>query len=325
MQLTLDGCDGGHTGGVKQGESEETDCGQRREEGREGSRGVDDRRADEDAQRTDHRLLGRKTGDEGGRDAPVGKAKGGEDRRDQAADGAEQAVRAVLNDVEAQVESLKEPDEDGCHEDNGEGLLQEVLRLIPHQHKDALGGREAVVGQLHDEGDGLAAVDSAAHDQRADDAHHHAANVQRDHHQRPVVREESHGEDRVDRDLGRAAHEGGEQDGHLAVALGREGAGGHDGRHRAAEADQHRNEATPGEADFAQQLIHDEGDAGHVAGVLENGQEEEEHHNDRQEAEHTAHAGENAVDDEAMYNRVDPGAPQRAVDRRRQRVDAQRH
>ena len=36
------------------------------------------------------------------------------------------------------------------------------------------------------------------------------------------------------------------------------------------------------EADFSQELIHDEGHPGHIAAVLQQRQEEEQHHNDGQ-------------------------------------------
>ena len=63
--------------------------------------------------------------------------------------------------------------------------------------------------------------------------------------------------------------------------------------------------APAGEADLPQQLIHHEGHPGHVAGVLQDGEEEEQHHDDGQEAQHAAHPGEDAVDDQAVDHRVD--------------------
>ena len=118
-------------------------------------------------------------------------------------------------------------------------------------------------------------------------------------------REERRGKKRVDGDLRRAAHIRREQDGHLAVTVTRYRARRHDGRHGAAEADEHGNDAAAGQADLAQRLVHHKCDAGHVAGILQNREEEKERHDDRQEHQHTAYARKNAVDDEAMYHRVD--------------------
>ena len=60
-------------------------------------------------------------------------------------------------------------------------------------------------------------------------------------------------------------------------------------------------------------LVHHKCDAGHVAGILQNGEEEKQRHDDRQERQHAAHARKNAVDDEAMYHRVDAVSGQGTV------------
>ena len=80
--------------------------------------------------------------------------------------------------------------------------------------------------------------------------------------------EECRREEGVDRDLGRAAHVRREENGHLAVTVGRDGACCHDGGHRAAKADEHRHDAAPGKPDAAQGLVHNERHARHVAGIL---------------------------------------------------------
>ena len=63
-------------------------------------------------------------------------------------------------------------------------------------------------------------------------------------------------------------------------------------------------------------LIHHEGHAGHIAGVLQDGQEEEQRDDDGQKAQHAAHAGKDAVDDKAVHHRVDAVGGQRLVSRR---------
>ena len=87
----------------------------------------------------------------------------------------------------------------------------------------------------------------------------------------------------------------GGHDGHAAVPFIFNGAGGHDARHAAAGADQHGDEALAGKAELAEDTVHDEGDAGHVAHVLQNGQHQEQHQHLRHEAQHRAHAADDAV------------------------------
>ena len=82
-----------------------------------------------------------------------------------------------------------------------------------------------------------------------------AEEIEADHHQSRVLREEGRRKQAVDGQLGRAAHKGGEQDGHFAVALRGQGAAGHDAGDGAAEADEHWHDAAPREADAAEKLI----------------------------------------------------------------------
>ena len=80
----------------------------------------------------------------------------------------------------------------------------------------------------------------------------------------------------------------------------------------------------PISTDFAQQLVHNEGDTGHIAGVFQHGQEEKQSHNDRQEAEHTSHAGKHAVDDQRMDHRIDAVGGQPCVHPGGDLINAQR-
>ena len=86
--------------------------------------------------------------------------------------------------------------------------------------------------------------------------------------------------------------------------LGRQRAGRHDSRHGAAKTDEHGHEAATRQAKAAQHLIHDKGHARHVARVLQNREEQEEHDDDRQEGEHAAHACEHAVDSQRAHHVV---------------------
>ena len=99
----------------------------------------------------------------------------------------------------------------------------------------------------------------------------------------------------------------------------------HNGRHGAAEADEHGDDAAAGQADLTQRLVHHKCDARHVAGIFQNGEEEKQRHDDRQEHQHAAHARKNAVDDQAVYHRVDPVSGQGMVDQAGKGVNADLH
>ena len=204
------------------------------------------------------------------------------------------------------VKGLKEPDDERGHKNNGKGPLQEVPGLIPQEHTDALGRGHTVVGQLHDKGHRLAPEGRLFQQQRNQDTHHHAAEVEAAHGQRRIIGEESRREHGVNGNFCRTAHKGRQQDRHAAVAGGRQGARCHDSGDGAAKTDEHGHKAASRQTDLSQELIHNEGHAGHIAGVLQYGKEEEHDHDDRQKADHAAHAGENSVDDQTMYHRVQP-------------------
>ncbi len=135
--------------------------------------------------------------------------------------------------------------------------------------------------------------------------------------------EEGGGEHGVNGDLGGAAHVGRQQNGHLPVPVRGHGAGGHDGGNGAAEADEHGHEAPARQADLPQQPVHDEGHPGHVARVLQDGQEEEKGHDNGQKAQYAAHSGEDAVDDQAVDHGIDAVGGQSRAGEFRHLVDAQ--
>ena len=86
--------------------------------------------------------------------------------------------------------------------------------------------------------------------------------------------------------------------------LGWERTGRHDSRHGAAKPDEHGYKAAARQAKTTQHLIHDKGDARHVARVFQNGEEQEEHDDNRQEGQHTAHARKHAVDSQRAHHVV---------------------
>ena len=172
--------------------------------------------------------------------------------------------------------------------------------------------------QLHDEGCGLAReglelLEDDAGDYDGDDADEVGAGGDP-----PAVVEERAGYHADYRQLRPAGDEAGGHDGHAPVALVFYRAAGHYGGDAAAGADEHGDEALAGEAELAEDAVHDEGDAGHVADVLKDGEHQEEQQHLRHEADDRADAGDDAVADEAHEPAGDAGALEpaaRALDR----------
>ena len=128
----------------------------------------------------------------------------------------------------------------------------------------------------------------------------------------------------VDRQLRGAAHKRREQDRHLSVSLAGKGAGRHDRRDRAAEADQQGDDAAAGQAELPEQLVHDEGHAGNVAAVLQQGEEKEHRHDDRQKTQHAADAFKDPVDDQPVQHFAHTRRAQCGVHDAGQRLDPHR-
>ena len=221
---------------------------------------------------------------------------------------------------------MQHPDDDGGREDDGEGLLHKALGLFPDQLAHALGAGQAVVGQLHDKGHGLPGKGGVLEDQGVDHAAENAQGVQPNHrHRLPGPGEEGGDQHGINRQLGRAAHEGGQQNGHLPVPLAGERPGGHDRRNGTAEANEHGHEAAARKAQLPKRPVHDEGHTGHIARILQNGQEEEQRHNGGQKAQHTAHTGADAVHHQAMDHGVDVPGGEACINEVRHPAHAQLH
>ena len=97
-----------------------------------------------------------------------------------------------------------------------------------------------------------------------------------------------------------AGDKGGGHDRHAAITLVFNGTGSHNARHAAADADEHRDEGLAAQAELTEDTVEHEGDTGHVAAGLEEGQHQEQDEHLRHEAEHRADTGDNAVEDQAL-------------------------
>ena len=62
----------------------------------------------------------------------------------------------------------------------------------------------------------------------------------------------------------------------------------------AAHADEHGDEGLTGKAELAEDTVHDEGDTGHIAHILQDGQQEEQNQHLGNEAQDCAHTGHDA-------------------------------
>ena len=147
-------------------------------------------------------------------------------------------------------------------------------------------------------------------------AHNYSQQVKR-HHDDPC----SPGEERARQEavygyLGGAAHERDEQDSQAPVMRGRQGAGSHNARHGASEADEHRHDAPAGEAKLAQQFVGDKRNARHVPAVFQHGQEKEQHYDDGDEAQHRAYTPENRIYDQRTHGFTDIPADESGVNGR---------
>ncbi len=132
-------------------------------------------------------------------------------------------------------------------------------------------------------------------------------------------REEDRGHQHVDRQACAARGEGHQQRGQDPVARARQDPGRRDGWHVAPEPDDQRQERPARKADRPHEAVGDDGRAGHVPAVLEQGQQGEHDRHQRNEGQEHADAGDEPVDDEAAH----PGVlePDGLEDRHRESRD----
>ena len=153
-------------------------------------------------------------------------------------------------------------------------------------------------GQLHNKGCGVAGehLSLFQHDAGDDDGGH--ADEVSGGGDPCAAAEQSAGDHGDKGHLSAAGNKGGGHNGHTAIPFIFDGTGGHDAGHAAAHADEHGDEALAGQTEFAEHAIQHEGDTGHVATGLQEGQHQEQHQHLRHEAQHGADTGHNTVIDQ---------------------------
>ena len=263
-------------------------------------------------------LLCDQAGDGSDRCLPVAEAQRSEDPCDLGSDGSQNGVVLILDHAEDAVleaEALQEPQDDGRSQNDGTGTLDEGPAALPGSTEDVAPGGDVVCGQLHNKGSGVTCEDLGLlqDDTGADDGSH-ADEVSGDSHQRRTA-EQSTRDQADDGHLSAAGDEAGGHDGHTAVALVLDGTRSHDARDAAASADQHGNEALAGQAELTEDTVHDEGDTGHIADILQNGQQEEQDQHLGNEAQDRADTGDDAVHDQAVQPACHADALEEAAQR----------
>ena len=190
------------------------------------------------------------------------------------------------------------PNENSGSHDNGPRFLDVLRGLLPYMPQQAAQGRRPVWRQFHDEGCGVAPQDGLLEHESRDKGDDHADRIDEHDDIRRVFREKGAREKDVHGKLRAAAHEGDDEDGNDAVTAAFQRACGHDGRHRTAEAENHREHRLPMKAEGVEELVGREGSARHVAHVLKHGEKEEHDNDKRHEGEHAAHTAYDSVDQE---------------------------
>ena len=93
-----------------------------------------------------------------------------------------------------------------------------------------------------------------------------------------------------DRQFGAAGDKGGGHNRHLAVTVVFNGTGRHNAGNAAAGADEHRDKGLTGQAELAENTVHDKRDTRHIAAGFQKRQQQEQHQHLRHKAQHRAHA-----------------------------------
>ena len=110
----------------------------------------------------------------------------------------------ILHQIEAEVKALQEPHDDGGDQDDREGPVKEILRLLPEKLRHVLRAGQTVVRQFHHERHCLAPEQRALEQVRRQDAVHDAQDIESRDDEPALPREKGVHEKAVDRQLRRA-------------------------------------------------------------------------------------------------------------------------
>ena len=318
LRFLVDGRDGRRAGDIEDAEHHqaegveggETDGSERRGKGFHalGRARIDD--AEEDGAARNDKFLCRDARNEGDDDLPEPEPDRDEDGHEEFAHIGGKTSAHILHKARG-AEIEERPDEDGRDEDGRTRFHEIVLDLLPHIDGDGARVGHLVFGQFDDEiVDCLLFVDEV--DDGGDgDRNDYADEIHREGGEHRVCPEEHLRKEDIDGEAGVAAHEGGDEHHLEAVAPAFERAGRHDGRHRAAKAQEHGDERLARQPELAHDALHDVSNARHVAAVLEEGERQKEDEDVGQEGEDGPDAADDAVNEEGDEDgvRADGGEP----------------
>ena len=106
--------------------------------------------------------------------------------------------------------------------------------------------------------------------------------------------------------------------GHLAVAVILNSPGCHNSGNAASRTNEHGDKGFAGEAEFAEDTVHDKSNAGHISAAFQESQENKQYQHLGNESQNRAHAGNDTVKDQALE-------PSRAVDAYQKAFDSRRN
>ncbi|MNN01254.1 hypothetical protein D3C81_1138650 [compost metagenome] len=221
-------------------------------------------------------------------------------------------------------ERQQEPQQNGERQDDAANALEEDHRALVKAHRQVTRMRQTVRRQLqHQRVLALVAAEflhRPGHHQRAQDA----GQVQAEQHQTLLVEHAPHrlggnegtDQQRVHRQARRAGHQRRYQNRGQAISRILDGTRGHDARHRAGEAGQQRDERTPGQTGRRHHAIQQERRTRQIARLFQRQDEGEQDQDLRQEHQHAADTGNDAVHQQAAqrtfregfgHHRPEPG------------------
>ena len=209
-------------------------------------------------------------------------------------------------------QAVEHPDDHAGRHDHGTGALDEAPAAIPGGTQHIAGQRHMIGGQFQHEGRGLAGKHLEFFEDQA--RYHHGRHTHKiGGGGNPGGAAEESGCNRAHNGhFGAAGNETGGHDGHPPIPFLLNGTGGHDAGHAAAGSHQHGNEGFAGKAEFAEQAIHDEGDTGHIAAILQQGKQKEQNQHLGHKTKHRAHAADDTIGNQAHQ----PGCAANALQRR---------
>ena len=260
----------------------------------------------EAAEGHDHLLLGDQAGD-GGHGCLPGHvplpAQGIENPGKEPAEIRKQGQIAVLHRAEAaagKAVALQEPQHNGAEQDDGGRPLYKVHAPLPGSPEHISGRGQMIGRKLHHKGRGLSRKGLEFLQNHAGGHHRPNAYEEGGYRNQGGIAEHRAGKQADDGHFRAAGNEARGHDGDLPVVLLLDGSGGQNAGHAAAGGNQHGNDGFAGQAEFAQEPVHNEGHPGHIAHILQQGQQEGQHQNLGHKAQHRAHTGQNAVHHQAV-------------------------